>query len=327
MTKLSILIPQYNENEEVIKPLLDSIQMQQNINLKEDIKVYIGNDGSDTKLSLDFLKQYSFRMQYHLFKHERLAATRQKLFELTDSEYVMFCDADDKFINTLALSIIINNFKEQADIYVYDFIAEYIKDNITLYKLYHDDSIFVHGKVYRSQYLIDNDIIWHKELHEHQDSAYNVLARLCSDKVAICPVAIYAWVHNPNSISRKDGKLHSLITWPHMIDSYDCLVKDLQDRAKSKQAGYYAKYCLYATYFEMARQAWCSQQGQKYKQATYQRVYDFYMKYRLLIKTVDEEYTQKLIKTTQELTLKKEKIETKISFTQWLNSIIMLYQN
>ena len=32
--KLQILIPQYKETEDIIKPLLDSIEVQQNVNLK-----------------------------------------------------------------------------------------------------------------------------------------------------------------------------------------------------------------------------------------------------------------------------------------------------
>ena len=43
--KLSILIPQYKETEEQVKPLLDSIALQQNIDFNE-IEVVIVNDGT-----------------------------------------------------------------------------------------------------------------------------------------------------------------------------------------------------------------------------------------------------------------------------------------
>ena len=42
--KLQILIPQWNETDEIIKPLLDSIQIQQNVDLKKDVGVIIVND-------------------------------------------------------------------------------------------------------------------------------------------------------------------------------------------------------------------------------------------------------------------------------------------
>ena len=55
--KFQILIPQYQETEEVIKPLLDSIEVQQNVDLKKDVGVIICNDGSDIILSDEFFNQ------------------------------------------------------------------------------------------------------------------------------------------------------------------------------------------------------------------------------------------------------------------------------
>ena len=52
--KLQILIPQYKETEEVIKPLLDSLAIQQNIDFNE-LGAIICNDGSDVHLSQEFL--------------------------------------------------------------------------------------------------------------------------------------------------------------------------------------------------------------------------------------------------------------------------------
>ena len=53
--KLQILVPQYNESDKEIKPLLDSIAIQQNVDFKE-VGVIICNDGSDTLLSREFLE-------------------------------------------------------------------------------------------------------------------------------------------------------------------------------------------------------------------------------------------------------------------------------
>ena len=60
--KLQILVPQYKETNEVIKPLLDSIEVQQNVDLKNDVGVIIVNDGTDVHLSNEFLNRYSFIM-------------------------------------------------------------------------------------------------------------------------------------------------------------------------------------------------------------------------------------------------------------------------
>ena len=56
--KLSILIPQYNEDETVISPLLDSLLIQQGVDLKE-VEVIIVNDKSDVILSDSFIDKYA----------------------------------------------------------------------------------------------------------------------------------------------------------------------------------------------------------------------------------------------------------------------------
>ena len=62
--KLQILIPQYKEDESIIKSLLDSIEVQQNIDLANDIGVIIVNDGTDVHLSQEFFNRYSFNYFY-----------------------------------------------------------------------------------------------------------------------------------------------------------------------------------------------------------------------------------------------------------------------
>ena len=56
--KLQILVPQYKETDEVIKPLLDSIAIQQAVDFSE-IGVIICNDGSDVFLTEDLLSPES----------------------------------------------------------------------------------------------------------------------------------------------------------------------------------------------------------------------------------------------------------------------------
>ena len=57
--RLQFLVPQYNEDEKVIKSLLDSIEVQQNVDMDE-IGVIIVNDGTEIHLSEEFLNKYSF---------------------------------------------------------------------------------------------------------------------------------------------------------------------------------------------------------------------------------------------------------------------------
>ena len=94
--KLQILIPQYNETDEIIKPLLDSIAIQQNVDFNE-IGVIIVNDGSGILLSDKLLMKYPFKIEYYIEAHRGVSATRNACLDHATAEYVMFCDADDMF--------------------------------------------------------------------------------------------------------------------------------------------------------------------------------------------------------------------------------------
>ena len=63
--KLQILIPQYKETDEIIKPLLDSIAIQQNVDLKNEVGVIITNDGTDVHLSDELINSYPFKIEYY----------------------------------------------------------------------------------------------------------------------------------------------------------------------------------------------------------------------------------------------------------------------
>ena len=115
--KLEILIPQYNETEEVLKPLLDSIEIQQNVDFN-DIGVIICNDGSDIIFSQEFLDGYSFNITYIKCEHRGVSAARNTCLDNATAEYVMFCDADDLFYNACALYIIFEEIKKGFDKFV-----------------------------------------------------------------------------------------------------------------------------------------------------------------------------------------------------------------
>ena len=66
--KLDILVPQYKETDEIVKPLLDSIAVQQSVDFNE-IGVIICNDGTDVRLSDELLHSYPFEIEYHLCEH------------------------------------------------------------------------------------------------------------------------------------------------------------------------------------------------------------------------------------------------------------------
>ena len=55
------------------------------------------------------------------------------------------------------------------------------------------DSTFVHGKFYRRQYLLDNNIRFNPDLTIHEDSYFNCLAQKCTPEIKYSQVPFYLW--------------------------------------------------------------------------------------------------------------------------------------
>ena len=146
MKKLQILVPQYKEDESIIKSLLDSIEIQQNVDLINDVGVIIVNDGTDVHLSQDFFNRYSFSIEYYLNEHKGVSATRNACLDYATADYVMFCDADDMFYNACGLYIIFREIENEGfDSLTSAFIEESRLEETKepLYINHHMDTTFV----------------------------------------------------------------------------------------------------------------------------------------------------------------------------------------
>ena len=161
--KLQILVPQHRETEEIIKPLLDSIEVQQKVDLGKDVGVIIVNDGTDVRLSGEFLDRYSFEIQYHCNERERrgVSATRNAALDHATADYVMFCDADDMFLNACGLYIVFREMEGGGFDSLTSAFTEETRHPETREVVYINremDSTFVHGKVYRRKFLLEKGI-------------------------------------------------------------------------------------------------------------------------------------------------------------------------
>ena len=248
--KLQLLITQYPETDEIIRPMLESIETQQGVDLKNDIEVIYGNDGSDIKLSEEVLGSFSFPVRYLHFDHLGLPGARGNLLDAATGDYVMFCDADDMFLSNIALYTILSFIEKGFDALVCEFMEE-IKNRKTgqaVYFPHKRDRIFVHGKVFRRQFLTENRIRWHPELKGHEDSCFNCLAQRLAKDLKFCDTPIYLWKWRDDSICRKDP-LYVPKTYVYMINSNEALVKEFLDRGMLEDARYYTNVLLYGTYY------------------------------------------------------------------------------
>lgn len=276
--KLQILVPQYEETDEVVKPLLDSIAIQQNVDFKE-VGVVICNDGSDAFLSDELLNAYPFKIEYYKEPHRGVSATRNACFEHSTADYVMFCDADDMFLNVCGLYILFREMTTGFDSLVSVFVEEVHTPEGEVVYVNHDmDSTFVHGKVHRRQYLVDKHIRWNKNLTVHEDSFFNILCQNLSTDVKFCPMPFYLWKWRDASVCRHDPK-YILKTFNNMIDSNEALISEFLSRGMMDKAMTYTVFMVFDAYYTMNKPDWINQENQEYRDSVERRFSRYFRKH------------------------------------------------
>lgn len=281
--KLQILVPQYKETDDIVKPLLDSIAIQQNVPMNE-IGVVICNDGSDVFLTDELLSSYPFKIEYYHEPHRGVSATRNACFEHATAEYVMFCDADDMFCNVCGLWIVFREmgidggFDSLTSMFVEETRNPENKSEV-VYTNHEMDSTFVHGKIHRRQYLLDKKILWNPNLTIHEDSFFNILCQNLSKNVRYCPVAFYLWKWRDESVCRHDPK-YILKTYRNMLDSNDALVDEFLSRGVQEKAMFYTAFMIFDAYYAMNKEDWKNQENREYRDSTELRFKDYYLKHK-----------------------------------------------
>ena len=274
--KLQILIPQYKETNCVIKPLLDSIALQQNVPMSE-IGVIICNDGSDVFLSDDLLNSYPFLVEYHKEPHRGVSGTRNACLDYATADYVMFADCDDMFVNMCGLYIVFREMKQGFDSLVSVFQEEtrHPETKEVIYINHDMDGTFVHGKIHRRQYLIDKQIRWNESLTIHEDSYFNILCQNLSENVKYCTVPFYLWKWRDASVCRHDPK-YILKTYRNMLASNDALVKEFLSRAMMEKAMFYTVFMVFDAYYTMNKPEWINQENKEYRDSTEKRFAEYF---------------------------------------------------
>lgn len=324
--KLNILVPQYLETDAEVKPLLDSLALQQNADFN-DISVIIVNDGSDVRLTNQLLLSYPFKV-YYLVNEEHLgvSATRNSCLDHADGDYVMFCDADDMFYNACGLYIIFREIENgEFDALTSVFVEEtrtadrseivYVNRNL--------DQTFVHGKVYRRKYLIDNDIRFNPNLTIHEDSYFTGLAIQCAKEIKYCPTSFYLWKWRDQSVCRHDPK-YILKTYNDMLDSATALVKEFLRRDKLDLAKGRVAVMVYDAYFTMNKKEWLNQENQAYRIATEKRFKVFYTDFKALFDSIKEEEKTQIIIGIKNRMFTEGLLMESITFDDWIARVMEL---
>ena len=324
--KLQILVPQYKEDFSVIKNLLNSIEIQQSVDIAKDVGVIIVNDGSDVLLNEELFKRYSFDIKYIHGEHRGVSATRNVALDAATADYVMFCDADDMFFNACGLYIIFREITNGGfDTLASTFVEENRdpKTGETVYLNRELDSTFVHGKVHRRKYLLEKHIRWNDSLTIHEDSYFNCLCQSLTKEVKYSASPFYLWKWRDESVCRHDDK-YILKTYNNMLDSNTALIKEFLKRSMKDKAQFYATSMIMDAYYTMNKDEWLNQDNKDYRFATEKRFREYYLEFKDLYDGIDEMLKNQIIVGIRNRMFQEGMMMESITFKDWIKHIMEL---
>lgn len=264
---LSIIIPRYKETEQDIFPLLTSINNQIGINFSE-IEVIISTDGGGGDIfDKNYLNLFNFKTIQVVNKKNNVGPgiTRQYGLDVSKSEYVMFCDADDVIHNVGVIGALIQECKSvKPDILTSSWLEEGIDDNGNYIYLTHEvENTWMHGKFIRRQFLIDNNIRFHDELRVHEDSYFLAITQAMAKEMRFLPITSYVWKYRSNSITRRNGAIYSYESIPEFIKACTLAHQEIEKKKPEYIEYNIIQFILY-NYFSLHLPNWQTEEVKEY---------------------------------------------------------------
>lgn len=208
---LDIYITHYKEPWEVCRKQFLMLDLQRRVDWGE-IRVTVINDGG-FRLPDDKLKDLGFRWKAKEFRqldipHGGISRARNAGIEDATEPWIMFCDCDDCFSNIYALEDIMTVLKsgvEDRFDMLWTKVWEEMENEVVMlipdYRIF----VFCHGKVYRREFLLEQNLRFDERLTFNEDSCFNnvIFARVSNQRIgairSYCPV--YTWIRRANSVT------------------------------------------------------------------------------------------------------------------------------
>lgn len=329
MIKLSILITHYNEPENIVKPLIQSILSQEDVDFNQ-IEIIIGNDGVENLISDEFFTQFKdikFKtiptIIYHIFNKQGISSLRNSLLEIATGEYVMFCDCDDKFISDFGLSSILKKMESNPDIITSCFYEEVYSENKSVhqYQRKEYDRVFVHGKAIRTKFLKDNNIYWDNELTLHEDSYFNNLCYHLAENKEYISQPFYLWKWRDDSVVRKDP-LFLIKTYPDVIKSATKLIKQLLYHNKNKDASIQAFASILNLYYLLQAEKYKASKCKDYVKSAMKSMRKFIEEYCYLAENLSSFEQAFVISQVRSIYAETSFTIETITFDDWYNKVM-----
>lgn len=283
--KLNIVITHYKEPWETCWYLLNSLAMQRNVPW-EEVGVTIVNDGDDTTLDDVDWNAYPFKVKYLKKEHGGVSAARNYGLDNSEADYVMFCDIDDGFLNNYGLHMLMAAIAEGFDYLIGAFAEEAIStDNKTIALVGHQGDItFVHGKVYKREFLNKHNLRFDDAMTIHEDGYFNGLvystAKVENATIKKVETPYYLWCWNDNSVVRIDKEDFVLRTYANLIQARIGLCRQLKQRGYTEEYEIAVAMTVLNSYYDFQKTSYWTAKNDKHRKAAEKEFRKFWMEFK-----------------------------------------------
>ena len=213
MAMLDIIITHRDEPWGVGRKMFEMLKLQRGVQ-EGEFRVILVQDGEEgDALDMDrLMRNYPFVDTVMYIPQGGVSAARNEGLAHAEAEWVMFCDFDDMLYSCDSLYRILESIRQagsDADLLWSSFWIEMSSwpQMKWMKRIKEWNSVFIHGKVYRRQFLIDHNIWFDEELCYSEDAMFNAIVSMEIDfnRVAKIPEIIYMWCYRPGSASNYEG--------------------------------------------------------------------------------------------------------------------------
>ncbi len=221
--KVSVIIPVYNV-EQYLRQCLDSVVNQ----TFKDIEIIIINDCS-TDNSINIIEEYKNRYSNIKLINQNLSEGCYKArnigLEKATGEYIGFVDGDDYIELDMFEKMYSQAKQTNADIVLCNFYTLFTKTNeikktifsktINLLKKTNNkltgaekvifDYSAIWNKIYKREFLIENNISFHSQLHMADDNFFNIVSLLKAKTIVHLQDALYYYRKQRTDSITKSG--------------------------------------------------------------------------------------------------------------------------
>lgn len=321
---LDIIVPHYKEPWELCKYLFDSIALQRGVPF-ELIKVIVVNDGDDCVLSALEWADYPFRVDYIIKPHGGVSAARNAGLMESKADYVMFCDADDGFLNNYGLHLVFSAMREGADYIISNFAEETFDAKGNAVIINHDHDItFMHGKAYRRQFLIEHDLLFDPAMTLHEDGYFNMVVYAVADHEGTLKkinAPFYLWRWNDNSVVRKNRENFVLRTYDDVMLTRIELCKQLKQRGYEDEYQTAVIMTVMNSYYDFQKTTYTTVENAKHTKKAEKAFKRFWTLYHKDFLSATNQRVAEVARVARENAYKNGMLFEKVALLTWLDHI------